>query len=345
MKSGLPITLAIGAGCAACSRADFKSMDQELVGLPEPGMYAFDAQRPQRSEAALAQRIHGVASLVAGRTDLALESFGRWVGEGLAKAAATERQQRRWVGAPLAEVPELLVAYNGDVDELTVALDKKNVRQLIELPEMQESRAKDLAAGMFDRMAGSGLIDSRHYARESPSVAATRVGMMPPGGAMKEYVTEHAFTWQRTLNGIPFANAGVRITVDRAGEVVRVRLGEVTVGSLSDVPGGKPTGRGFTFLPAVTAAQIESRFAQDVPNAMSTLKQVLYVAPDGATPEVVEPLYVVSFSRVVQIAGLGAPVMSDVETWGYSLRDGSAAPKRLDGGGKVAPPDPGTPKP
>jgi hypothetical protein len=193
-------------------------------------------------------------------------------------------------------------------------------------PELSEQKAQGIAHAAFGALAAAGLVNARNLADLGPEVALTKVGIAAPGEMAKEYVTEYAFTWLQHLNGIPFANAGVRIVVDRTGALARVRLGEVLVASRPVSNGDLPAGAGYEFSVQVDDAQIEARFAAERPSARTVLSRIMYIVPDGVASAVIEPLHVFSFSVTSDNPADTLPALSRRTTLGYSIRDPTAKP-------------------
>jgi hypothetical protein len=249
-----------------------------------------------------------------------------------------------------AGTESLHVRYYRDADDLRV--NNTSLQDDIESKtDVGETVARVLFEEAFQRLADGGAIDARDYqpGKAELSRTVTSWGSTIASENMGEVVNSYDFLARRSINGIPFVNQGVQISIHRSGRVARVRLGgarpvsfraeEVGKGapgsvqtqangtasgsSLDEVPGGS----GFVFVGQVDSGHYKRRFQNEFAGGQADRSGVMYMLPlsskAGAAASVVEPMFVFSFSTLV------GDIASRRQYIGYSLRDKDAKPVDL----------------
>ena len=164
-------------------------------------MYAFRATWPTRDTTQTALRAHRIAEIASGAS-LSANSFM----DAIRSASRTHRT--------FAPLPGLRVAYSAEQDDLRV-----DVSSVSGDDSPGPDVGKQAARAKFDEtvrvLARDGLINDADYDLTNLDVGYRKAGSAPAGETAVSYVTSYIFTALRQVNGIPFANAGVRVGVHR----------------------------------------------------------------------------------------------------------------------------------
>jgi hypothetical protein len=279
-----------------------------------PALAAFEARWRVRSAGEVQQRSRLLAEILLGRPMEAAALTG---------LRATGAQT--WSQAKVGN--DLLVGHFPKADDLRVS--NALLAAVVDGPDIGEAEARKAFDAAYAKMVSSGLVNVAHFDTRKVSVTHTRFGIAPAGQQAVPRVTEYIFSMLRQINGIDFANAGVRIAVHRSGRLSWIRLGGAEVASVRKDGADVPTARGFTFLPAVAPSTLEARFVREVPNAHRAWGRTMYVLPEEVESAVIEPKYVLSFARKSMMDG--REVKSRREMLAYSLRSAASAAEDLTG--------------
>jgi hypothetical protein len=320
--------------CGQSHSPSKESVDDAAEPATEAAYASFETYWQTRSVAETAERAHAVAEILANHslpTAPFLEAAEKHSGEAGA-----------WVSMNLENIN---VTYYPEQDDLRVSNPdlRKETEQDATDQELEPEAARDVFLSTVGSLVDRRLIDARQYDTSKVKVATTvfsagEVGVSQPA---KEVVTEHNFTLMRQLNGIDFANAGVKVAVRRTGEVAEIRIGgagiksqfrpvnettkglrlrAVTSGEASSDLVETPTGAGQIFRGTLDATKFLNDFAKRVPQGNVEWSKPMYMLPMGklAQAGVLEPRYVVSYSEV------HGEAVSRRKYIGYSVRDGGA---------------------
>jgi len=311
--------------------------DASESGVKAASYGAFEVSWSKASAAQLAARAHTVARVLLGR-DLPSEPF-------VASVPSTIPNNLGFRTSEADTGEALDFRYFAEVDDLRVS--NPTLDSDITTPkDVGRDGARQIFERAFDTLAQAGLVDKSEY---DLSTARTSTTTTASGSSVSEDETivtnSYDFLARRTINGIPFSNAGVRIRVHRGGRLTAIRLGGAQVASLrseSTVPsvrtlgttGGRldlkesPTGAGFVFEGTPDISRLAARFKKEFPAAAADRSGIEYMLPlsaslGGANKAVVEPLFVVSYSTKT------GEMASRRRYLGYSIRDLQARPVDL----------------
>jgi hypothetical protein len=311
----------------------------ETVGSASaPVKYAaFEISWSQPSPQALAARAQRVAGVLLQR-DLPAEPFTAAVPATLPSNLGFRTNE--------ADTGELLdVRYFLDADDLRVsnpALDSDTSTRR----DIGRDAARQIFEQTFAGLANAGLVDRSDYDLGAAQASVTTTTLGSSQTESETVITNsYDFLARRTLNGIPFSNAGVRVRVHRGGRVTAIRIGGAQVASqrggttpsihaLATTGGGSeglkemPTGAGFVFESTVDTQRLAARFKKEAAHGIADRSGVMYMLPlsakiGAANKAVVEPLYVVSYANKV------GDIVARRRYLGYSLRDPQAPPTDL----------------
>jgi hypothetical protein len=243
---------------------------------------------------------------------------------------------------------ELSVAYYPGADDLRVS-NSTLLDDITSPKDVGSNVARAIFEQTFEKLADAGLVDRQDYdvASVEPSKTITTLGSSISSTEV-EVVNTYDFLLRRSINGIPFMNAGIRVNVHRGGQIAGIRLGgahplsirpdmnksaagltraqgvngAATPTSLAEVPAGS----GYVFSGSVDAASQQKRFTREQTRGLADRSGVYYMLPlsaDAKSSPVVEPLFIFSYSN------LYGDVASRRRYIGYSLRDPAAPPVDL----------------
>lgn len=222
---------------------------------------------------------------------------------------------------PFADMPELVVKNVPDYDEIrmmnTAVLSQRDVGN----PDMGEVAAKAKMQQVFNELVQASLIDAKGYDLASAGVGYLRELLGDQKVVVYRRVNTYGFKLMRNVNGIPVANAGLLIGIHaRTGALTYLRIGGVTIDSQWNGTKELPAGGGATIARQVSTAALKSRFSADVSYCPRTVlsERLMYIMPNGVQSAVVEPRYVIRFSR--RTGKLAQPA----ERWAYSVTNPNA---------------------
>jgi hypothetical protein len=238
--------------------------------------------------------------------------------------------------------PEISIVYYLDFDDLRVTnplLQDDVTSDAAISDEYAADRAFREFERCFDRLVKAELIDRRSFDLNKTRTSRTEFGAVPQGitlqgttrNVLKErkrgsvLTTEFVFSLLRQLNGIDFANAGLKVAIHRTGRIASIRLGGATVASIERGGFEVPTGGGFLFPRMVSDLSIRQRFTDGFPEAQVHYDRVEYILPDDQRAALIEPRHVFAFSRISNIDG--RDVIARREFVGYSLRQPDTPPE------------------
>jgi hypothetical protein len=320
--------------CGQSHSPSNESVDDAAAPATETSYASFETYWQTRSVAERAERAHAVAEILADRS-LPTAPF-------LKAAEKHSGEAGAWVSMDLENIN---VTYYPEQDDLRVSNPelRKETEQDATDQELKPEVAREVFLSTVGSLVDRRLIDARHYDTTKVKAATTvfSVGEVGVSQPVKEVVTEHNFTLMRQVNGIDFANAGVKVAVRRTGEVVEIRIGgagiksqfrpvsettkglrlrAVTSGEASSDLVETPTGAGQIFGGTLDATKALNDFARRVPQGKVEWSKLMYMLPMGklAQAGVLEPRYVVSYAVV------HGDAVSRRKYIGYSLRDASA---------------------
>jgi hypothetical protein len=294
-----------------------------LAQEPEPKIGAriasFEMRRAKRTPDEVARLAAAVAELLGGEKTKAVPSVTPLRSRG--------GSERRWLVA-LPDGAELRMRYIPETDELR-ALNREVMADGHPEKDIGQAAALEVAQRAFRQLAAARVVDERHFDLKQAEIASTWVGEGTTDGRVnRKRLVEYRVTWRRRLNGIDFANAGLRVAVHASGRLSGLRLGGVDIASEASGAVENPKGRGQWLTRKVEPAAIERRFRRDAAatGGQPDVKwaRVMYVMPEGRSEAVVEPLQVYSYS--LRFKTDGGEVVSRRQVLGYSLIDPAAPP-------------------
>ena len=319
---GIVVTAFVGlAGCGDTAG----DVSTDVVGDTRAALEAeqfgvFEAFWPKSASDDVGRRAHGVAEVMLG-TSLPEEPF-------LASASRALVNGDTWIAAVTDEVT---VTYHGSFNDLRVSLPSQRLDSEEDLvrPALPDDVARRRFEQTFAALQERGLIEGRQFDLNVVRAANTRLTVGDAEGNRSSAVVEHNFTAMRQINGVEFANAGVKVAVRRTDQVVEVRLGGAAIRSeVQDEAAGpveRPVDGGSVFAATVDQDLYRARFKDEFPSGRAEWERVEYMLPLGTMENggVVEPLYVISYAEV------HGESVSRRKYAGYSLRDPKAAPVDL----------------
>lgn len=301
-------------------------------------------ERPKAGE--VRQRLQRVAEVLAGAS-LSNQPFAEQVPE--------HTDDPLGFAVPLDAVgaagEALSVRYYSQADDLRVS--NARLQDDITSPtDVGASVARTIFEQTLKKLADSGLVNATDFdlSQVQESKTTTVLESSISSTDRVEVVNSYDFLAQRVLNGIPFVNAGIQVSVHRGGRIARIRMGgarPMTMkasdsaakdpGSVRTQSAGAevgnnlvdiPTGAGFVFSGAIDKVRYETHFKRTFTNGLPDKAALMYMLPMSQTARpdataVLEPMYVFSFSSKY---GESASRRRYV---GYSLRDPSAPPTEL----------------
>lgn len=284
----------------------------------------FEMKRERRSDQDVSRLSAAVAEVLSGAKLQAAPEV---------KPAPRARGEHRRLRVTVPEGPPLRIRYLPETDELR-ALNIEVAADTRPAKDVGQPAAVDLARRAVRQLAAAGVVDARHFDLATPDVASTWVGEGSVDGRVREVRrrVEYRVTWRRRLNGIDFANAGVRVAVHASGRLAGLRIGGVGVVAEPNGAADEPKGGGRWLERTVDSADIARRFRKDAsPDGVTpdvAYARVMYVMPEGKSEAVVEPLYVYSYSLKFK-TDAREPAVSRRKVLGYSLIDPAAPPVDL----------------
>ncbi|HEX4406957.1 MAG TPA: hypothetical protein VH560_19095 [Polyangia bacterium] len=256
--------------------------------------------------------------LVAANSSVAPSTFSDLVGRHAGAAA-------RWAEKIAIGAANLHVEYYPQFDDLRVNnLDVED--QLNPSADVGEAGARAVLSSVVAKLASANIIAASQYDTSTAELGYTKHMEGVSTETVVPQVLQYRFTLRRRINGIDFANAGMRVVVHRDGRLAALRIGGGDVKSIVTAGVEEPTGKGYRFNSVVDSAAIISRFAKETPDARGVRHRLMYVIMPGTG--MVEPRHVV-FSAHSSDDGHGDIVIARATHAAYSLADASAAPVSL----------------
>jgi hypothetical protein len=335
MKTHLLFSTLLLASATACSQA---SQDQAPIGNHVPAganqaavaqsqVYsAFEVSWGRPSVKDVAARTRGVAEVMLGERlpEHSLET----------ELAASNAPGRLTFGAALGSAQaDFLGEYRHGADELV--LDNRKLGSDISGADIGEAAALNRCADALQHLADAGVLDRALFDMSTAVMTKTLQGEGTSDTSdLRESVVSYDFMLRQQLNGVPFVNAGVRISIHRSGAIQSIRIGGARAAAKSEAGVLQPSPPGYTFRAKLDTKYYGGRFAQEYPQGEIRSEGVKYMLPKSVDPEagqkqVIEPLYVFQYSNHDGVyAGRRRYV-------GYSLSNPSAPAVDLE---TVAPP-------
>jgi hypothetical protein len=281
---------------------------------------AFEMRRASRTPEEVGRRAVHVAELLSG---------GK--GQPPVVTPLEESGEIRRFKITLPGEPALWLRYIPETDELR-ALNRDVLTDVRPDQDIGEAAAVELAQAAVRQLAQAGLVDERHFDLKRPEIASAWAGEGSTDGRVsRKRRIEYRVTWRRHINGLDFANAGLRVAIHASGRLSGFRMGSVEVASDASGDVESPQGKGRWLSRTVEPEAIERRFRRDAaadggaPDVQWS--RVMYVMPEGRSEAVVEPLKVYSYS--LRFKSDGGEVVSRRRMLGYSLTDPDAPPVDL----------------
>ena len=212
----------------------------------------FEMKRERRSNQDVSRLSAAVAEVLSGAKLQAAPEV---------KPAPRARGEHRRLRVTVPEGPPLRIRYLPETDELR-ALNVEVAADTRPAKDVGQPAAVDLARRAVRQLAAAGVVDARHFDLATPDVASTWVGEGSVDGRVREVRrrVEYRVTWRRRLNGIDFANAGVRVAVHASGRLAGLRIGGVGVVAEPNGAIDDPKGGGRWLERKVASADIARRF-------------------------------------------------------------------------------------
>ena len=180
---------------------------------------------------------------------------------------------------------------------------------------IEEQEAVKVAGDMLQKMHERDLLNGLKYNPEPFKIGYHQIGSGSMDGKQtKQTVVGYRVTYLANIDGIPLANAGVRIAVHRSGKISGIRIGGVSASETA----AKNLER------KVSNDEIQKQFQTSIPSGMKpriAWQQLMYVMPDNERSAVVEPTHTISYSLAIQSEQ--GEVISRRKTVGFSLVDAS----------------------
>ena len=214
-----------------------------------------------------------------------------------------------WETPFIDEAPQLKVKLSPQYDEIRVV--NRDLVDKVSENEIGENKAIAIARDYLGKLAESGLVDRGLYNLDDLQVGYGQIGEGSMDGKTKiEHITEYRVTFRPNFKGIQFANAGVRIAVNRSGKLSGLRLGGVSLAQWD---------RKTTDL-RVSPNEIEELFQKTIPEGVEAVvvwSRPMYVMPENEQKAQVEPLQV--FSYVLKTRVNDQEIVSRRKTVGFSF--------------------------
>ena len=321
--------LVLGSGCSEqqTSSAGLDRLDTApralVAAQPLKGgssVVKLVARWPKRTPGEVAQRMKSLGtSLLAGRG--ALDNVG------LQAALLKFRPDAEFWAFDNGNVDgrsRLHFTYHVKSDDLRV--EDVGLLEQISPGEIDEATARSLMKEAVGRLVAAGLVRAEDYDPTGASLAWRRIGEGRKDENVVDKILEYRFSLLRQINGVPFANAGIRVGVHRTGTVSSLRVGGAEI--LSVRQGGLETptdARGGVVTRVVARADIALRFGQEFPNAKIWTQGLMYAMRDDVEEDVIEPKEHFLFTRVSESPD-GTKVFAPGERVSYSTTEVGAPP-------------------
>jgi len=282
------LTIALSVLLLSCNTGEKPA--SRTSSLVSTTLASFEVATPARAVENAGSRALAVAKVLLGRDDLPAAPF-------LSAFQNNSGETAPWQ-ASLEEIGRVGIWYQAESDDLRL-FNFDVMEDIAASNDIGEAAARQEMVAMFAKMAAAGVINGADFDTSKARLGFAKFGIASGGTAANEIVTEYRYSLLRQINGIDFANAGLRIAIHRTGRVASIRVGGAQVSSLRDGVGmEQPLGSGRRFARGVPNEVIEARFTRDVPNARRIRSEVMYILPDGVRSALLEPMQTYTFSRV-----------------------------------------------
>lgn len=338
-KVVLPLVVVTIMGLVSCTSSSGDSSGLQETGRPLTAVGAqlgvFEAQWPQRSAAEVAERLRQVTNALLGRSDVAATEFAD-------VAAAHDQQKTRWSERHQVGTAALHIEYYPQFDDLRVENDDVN-GDMNPSKDVGEAASRATLAKTVAALASAGLLQPEHFDVGHAELGYTKHMEAAANETPVQKIAQYRYTVRRQINGIDFAQAGLRVVVHADGRVASIRLGGATVASTLKNGVETPTGKGHMITRQVSEDALVARHASEERNSRGTKHRLMYVFPPGSSGGLIEPRHVVYFARA---SGPEAgAVLSRAQYLGYSITDPTAPALLLsDPPAPQSPSDPRPPK-
>lgn len=192
--------------------------------------------------------------------------------------------------------------YRHGPDELL--LNRRELQQdASSASDVGEGVARARAVEALQRLAAASVVDPSLYDFNTAIASRTLLGTgSSDADDQVERVLSYDFLVQQSLNGIPFVNSGLRVSVHRSGAIAAIRVGGARVSATFEAGRLRPIAPGYVFRATVDESYFDGRFVKEYPNAHINNEGVMYMLPMTVDPEagqkqVLEPAYVFGFSN------------------------------------------------
>lgn len=293
--SALFLVVACGNTPAERASTNNPAGSPTLTAASKPVTYsAFEVSWPRPSARDVAKRARGIAEVM----------LGERLAEGalVSELTAATAPGRLLFSAALGRAGvDLQGEYRHGADEMVLSNDQ--LAQDSSGPDIGELAAQARCDQALQRLADAGVLERDLFDVGSALVSKTLEGTgSSDTSGQQERVLSYDFLVRQKLNGLPFANAGVRISIHRSGAIQGIRLGGARVAATRTAGTLVPASPGYTFRAKLDEAYYAGRFAQDYPHGQIRSQGVMYILPKSVDPEagtkhVLEPRYVFSYSN------------------------------------------------
>jgi hypothetical protein len=234
----------------------------------------------------------------------------------LRKALSANKQLNHWILPFKYDAPNLTVKVIPEYDEIRVI--NKGLVDRVGNKYIPEKAAIRIAKTYLEELSRLNLINREMYSTDNLQVGYGRVGEGAKDNKYQktENTIEYRITFRPNIQGIQLANAGVRISIHRSGEILSIRLGGVSLEKWD----GKAVER------KVSSEKIREVFRQSIPldaQPIVAWSRPMYVMPEDMRRAVVEPLQIFSYSLKTVSDGK-YEVISRRKIFGFSFADPEA---------------------
>lgn len=253
---------------------------------------AFEISWPRPSSAQVDARAKTLSEVMLGQA-LAEHPFAQQLKDAATSSPAFNASLRgsNMMGRYRHGADELLLNNNNLLEDATSAVD------------IGETAARARFVDIVQQLNDASLVDGQLFDLNAAIVSQTKFSTgSSDSDNQVDHVLSYDFLVRQSLNGIPFVNAGVRVSVHRSGAIAAIRLGGAVAAASVQKGRVHPLAPGYVFRAKVDEKYFQERFATEYPNAQLNSKGILYMLPYSVDPEagqkqVLEPEYVFNFAN------------------------------------------------
>jgi hypothetical protein len=134
-------------------------------------------------------------------------------------------------------------------------------------------------------LGDAGLIAPEYYDLERPVLVLDQQGSgsTEPGAPVITETIQYRYMALRLVNGVPFANAGVRVAVHRSGKIASIRLGGATIASVGPPGEERGTGTSYAIKRMIALDELSKKHDAEAAQGSSLLRtvrsQFVYMIP------------------------------------------------------------------